>query len=286
MNFKSVEAGEDEDEVFEPERLDDEAIAAAEFKINEMHPKARIGLGEAFPSICCCFKKPDWDDEAEKDFYKYCIAMNSQKLNATMATLKGRYKGRSFTRDALDSLDLLENEMTKKKRLAQIFKSKAVKAEDEDDSHFKKMASMMDIDSAEPTDDFGFGIASWIDLLRYLMCLFTFLSVIAMYLAYVYRSSGEITGGAYDYLAQWSLGNLGETESICFSQNVDLSSERTVKCNKGTLQKMTHFGAHAASEDSVLNSAASLYEGYSVGAAFCGNHQFLKEEDSCYSIVN
>jgi hypothetical protein len=50
------------------------------------------------------------------------------------------------------------------------------------------MAGMLDADADEPTDEFGFGISSWLGILRYLMGVFTFLSMMALYLASVYKN--------------------------------------------------------------------------------------------------
>lgn len=66
-------------------------------------------------------------------------------------------------------------------------------------------------ESKDPTDDFGFGISSWMSLLRYLIGLFAVFSVLAVGLGYIYNTNGHfIKGGDQDAMAQWSMGNLGE----------------------------------------------------------------------------
>jgi hypothetical protein len=47
------------------------------------------------------------------------------------------------------------------------------------------------------------------------MGVFTFLSILAIGLASLYNKNGKITGGDYDQIAQFSLGNLGEAAPIC-----------------------------------------------------------------------
>ena len=49
---------------------------------------------------------------------------------------------------------------------------------------------------------FGFGISAWIKLLSFLFKLYAGLSILAIILAYYYKSMGNLTGGGrYEFLA-------------------------------------------------------------------------------------
>lgn len=64
-----------------------------------------------------------------------------------------------------------------------------------------RMANLLKFDDKDPTDELGFGVTSWMKLLRFLMRLFLFFSVIAGYLMYTNYTSGKISGGSLDMIA-------------------------------------------------------------------------------------
>jgi hypothetical protein len=61
--------------------IDALAIATADYKIQQMHPLAKIGLGKAFPCICCCLSKGDEiDTEEERATKEAVIDISNNKL--------------------------------------------------------------------------------------------------------------------------------------------------------------------------------------------------------------
>lgn len=96
-----------------------------------------------------------------------------------------------------------------------------------------------------PISRFGFGISAWIKLLSFLFKLLCGLSVLAIGLAYYYKSKGHLKGGGrYEFLAQMSLGNIGSAQTICLSQFVNFHHARVLSCEKGVIGNLTHLGAH------------------------------------------
>ena len=71
-----------------------------------------------------------------------------------------------------------------------------VKSEDNEDDNFNKL---LDAQVEEPTDELGFGISSWMSLLRFLMGVFALLSCFALFLAYKYNQAGKISGAGFPY---------------------------------------------------------------------------------------
>lgn len=256
--------------------IDALAINTAEYKILQQHPLADTGLKEAFPWLCCCWpEKEKTEKQIEKDEQTdACIRINNQKIQELIKSMKGKYQGRAFTRDAKIIAGLIKEEKKKVEK----------NNDDGEDDHFNKMASFADQEIDEPTDELGFGIASWMSNLRYLMGVFALLSLFAFYLMNLYKNSGMITGGDYDMIAQMSMGNLGEASTICISQYALLPKTRDFKCKKGTISALKYFGAHTGLENAKLTG--SKYEDYPVGNAFCGNPDYLAAADNCASILN
>jgi hypothetical protein len=154
-----------------------------------------------------------------------------------LKALRVKYKGRGFKKDAIKALE---------KELPPV-----VKSEENEDDNFNKL---LDAQVEEPTDELGFGISSWMSLLRFLMGVFALLSCFALFLAYKYNQAGHISGAGfpYDQMAQWTLGNLGEARTICLSQFARLDSEREIKCKKGTIGQLVYYGAHTGSKTAMV----------------------------------
>ena len=76
----------------------------------------------------------------------------------------------------------------------------------------------------------GFGVAAWIDLLETLIYLYIFLSILAVGLMLVYKNGdglniGKIIIPKLNFLALYSVGNLGYDNSVCYNQMYGLSDK-------------------------------------------------------------
>ena len=72
-------------------------------------------------------------------------------------------------------------------------------------------------------------------------------------------------------LTKFSLGNIGFAKSQCFFQYTTLKSTQHLKCHKGTLSKIKHWGATASTENQMLRKFAGETEDRRVGHDFCGD---------------
>lgn len=86
--------------------------------------------------------------------------------------------------------------------------SSSSKSSEYNDDDFKKEGSDADPE-ADPLDKFGYGISAWMSQLRFLFKLYFGLTLLAFVLMKTYRDAGNISGGSYDFLARFSLGNIG-----------------------------------------------------------------------------
>lgn len=107
----------------------------------------------------------------------------------------------------------------------------------------------------DPYDVFGFGIIAYFSTLRILIIAFTICSVAFIPIISKYgngNSLNRMTGT--NFLNRYSLGNLGETTSLCVHQYLGLSFNQEFKCTKNfVMTDLKSFGIiPARDEDTTL----------------------------------
>ena len=94
-------------------------------------------------------------------------------------------------------------------------------------------------------NDFGHGVQAYFTLYRQMIYTFCFLSVLALPMIFMYSSGGnyktEISTIKH-VLTLASLGNFGESRSICLHQYFNLNFNHTVSCNMGEISSLMYSG--------------------------------------------
>jgi hypothetical protein len=92
----------------------------------------------------------------------------------------------------------------------------------------------------DPLNRLGFGFISFFELLKTLIVFLLIMTLINIPL-YIMYSRNQVVTDRYGGL---TLGNLGESESICKSAKL---SKRTLDllCNDGVITAFTHYGLYA-----------------------------------------
>lgn len=226
------EAHEHDGEAVELEALAKEEQELAFLQIQEMHPLAGTSLATAFPVLCCCLR-PCSSAHAGID----PESAVGQKLAETARATDGRldriittadaepYGGTAYVRDMEKKFGLQRRQSRKKNS-------------DDHKPHGE---------APSPLADLGFGITSWLATLRFLFWLYVVLSVFAGAIMMYYKSFGALDPNRFSAITQFSLGNVGFTESLCFFQYADIKGEQSLKCHKGTLSALHFLGMLADS---------------------------------------
>jgi len=103
----------------------------------------------------------------------------------------------------------------------------------------------------EPMARFGFGIVSYMQLLRFMSFVFAGLTIIQIPVMYTYsqgtayKKPSDLFLGGYDF---FMLGNLGYSAVNCDSIPVNVG-HLGLQCNYGTVGKITDFGFHERNDE-------------------------------------
>jgi len=236
------EAHEHAGEAVELEALEREEQELAVLQINEMHPLAGARLATAFPVLCCCLRPCaskdvgiDPESKEGKQLTETARATD-ERLDRILTTAGAEpYEGTAYFRD-----------MEKKFGLQRTSTRRSAKK-----SHEHGPAP-------DPLAEFGFGITSWLGTLRFLFWLYVVLSVFAGTIMMYYKSFGGLEAKpGLRGVTQFSLGNVGFTESLCFFQYADIKGERALQCRKGKLSHLRYLGMIA---DSSIDSKGKQIE--------------------------
>ena len=212
-------------------------------QISEMHPLAGARLATAFPVLCYCLRACSSEDagidpesKRGKQLTETARATD-ERLNRILETSDAEpYEGTAYLRDMEKKFGLQRksSSMNKKKK-----------------SHEHGPVP-------DPLAEFGFGITSWLGTLRFLFWLYVVLSVFAGAIMMYYKSFGglDVRSGLRG-VTQFSLGNVGFTESLCFFQYADIKRTRALQCRKGTLSRLQYLGMIA---DSSIDSKGKTIE--------------------------
>ena len=87
----------------------------------------------------------------------------------------------------------------------------------------------------------GFGISSFIDLLKTLIALFFVLSIVHIPLMRDYSSWSPISEQSLLNLNSYVLGNMGQSETKCLHTHLSIDSQY-VGCETGNVTAISHFG--------------------------------------------
>ena len=69
------------------------------------------------------------------------------------------------------------------------------------------------------------------------------------------------------------------------SQFRSLQVDRTLTCEKGAIQRLTHFGVHAGGDQAKLKEDAGRFKNQQLGNAFCGDSKFISDNAQCIDIL-
>lgn len=90
----------------------------------------------------------------------------------------------------------------------------------------------------------GFGIVAYFKMLRGLIITFFFISIMYLLITYVYSEHFDIRIPQIKYdLAQYSIGNLGYSSTVCRSFYATIDKGFTYSCRNGTsISNLYSFG--------------------------------------------
>ena len=91
---------------------------------------------------------------------------------------------------------------------------------------------MKDLEN-DPFMDYGFGIVAFFQLMRTLIYLYVFITIIGMFLMWFYTFGNSIEDDRSGMVTQFSMGNFGFTTYKCFNQYYKLRDTNHLSCTKG-----------------------------------------------------
>ena len=106
------------------------------------------------------------------------------------------------------------------------------------------------------------------------------MGLMAIFMMFIYSNGETLDHQRNAYLAQYTLGNLGQSFADCISQNVGIQIQQTFSCNKGMeLKKRFH---------SIIPYKPGMVDvnGHSFGNDFCGDPSLIRDEDSCRDVID
>jgi len=195
-----------------------------------MHPLAGTRLAAAFPVLCCCLRPCtaahagiDPESKEGKQLTDAARAADG-RLDRILATAGAEaYEGTAYFKDMEKKFGLQRSSTRRVKK-----------------SHEHGPAP-------DPLAELGFGITSWLGTLRFLFWLYVVLSVFAGAIMMYYKSFAGLKANRFSAVTQFSLGNVGFTESLCFFQYADVKGSQSLQCHKGKLSGLRFLGMIAAS---------------------------------------
>ena len=96
-------------------------------------------------------------------------------------------------------------------------------------------------------DDFGIGVTSYFTLIKIMISVFLILTLLFIPVFFYYNDGGAfnnnaIISGREKIFLQTSMGNLGHSVATCLHQYIAIDEPFRIKCNKGKLTPIWHFG--------------------------------------------
>ena len=95
-------------------------------------------------------------------------------------------------------------------------------------------------------NEFGHGVQAYFTLYRNMIYAFCFLCVLALPMIIMYSQGGNYKKQKGNFLKHFlavaSLGNFGESRSICLHQYFNLNFNHTVSCNMGQISTLQYSG--------------------------------------------
>ena len=96
-------------------------------------------------------------------------------------------------------------------------------------------------------DDFGIGVTSYFVLIKIMIAVFLFLTLLFIPVFYYYNEGGAFNTNAIlsnreKFFLQNSMGNLGHSTATCLHQYRSIDEPFHIKCYKGKLTDIWHFG--------------------------------------------
>jgi hypothetical protein len=103
----------------------------------------------------------------------------------------------------------------------------------------------------DPVGRYGYGIQSYFNLIRQMICLTFILTIVHIPLMRSYSSFSEINT---DYNSL-SLGNLGQARTKCLNLKLGQLHNFMLGCGKGTsISRISHFGVYQASSQAAIEA--------------------------------
>ena len=130
---------------------------------------------------------------------------------------------------------------------------------------------------------FGYGINSYLDLLKRLICTFAIMSLISM-LAMGVIMSEHHSGSKKAWQRQWNLSNMPSTTLMCLQQPfVTRQIPTKVSCqgSGSKISKLKYYGGVVDYKPETITNDGS-FEFY---FNYCGDPSLLKEENDCSTSV-
>ena len=132
-----------------------------------------------------------------------------------------------------------------------------------------------------PFMDYGFGIVAFFQLMRTLIYLYVFISIVGLFLMWLYTFGNAIEGDRNGFVTQVSMGNYGFTAYKCFTQYVNLRDTNHLSCTSGRSMSELKYSGIVPDIDQLKTK-----EGKLVGNDYCGAFDQIETQIDCMPYLN